>query len=495
MAALLGVVLWPLWWPSYLPFQDLPQHLAAIRVLHSYDDARLALEPYFTIDLLRTQYLTYYVAADLLAYPFGVATANRLLITAFVCGTPLAMHRLLAALGHEPRRAWLLLPLTYNAHLILGFFNFLAAIPLALYGLTLAVRQRRAPTRKRAWALAALTVITFYTHVVPFGLLGLGAAAVSVGDDIRHTLRRWLPLLPGGVAAIAWSLYSPAGRATRSAAGLAQADAADPLPKMTPWLQAWQQAPRWLTDVFHGHTDDRVLVTWMVLLLGVLGAGVGRRITREDASGAQLIHRIAWLSPFAAACYFLLPDSYDWIWPIAPRFPLLACIFALLLLPRLPRRGEAAVAAAAAALTLVHVAAANEAFEGFQDEVGRLDAAIEQIPPGERVAGLIWARGSREVKFSPFIHSVAYYQARKGGAVMFTFADFPQSPFQFRPDHRPPPVPPRWEWQPEHVDPARDLAWYRYVLVRGGPGRIAQQPDRYETIFRSRRWSVWKRRP
>ena len=37
----------------------------------------------------------------------------------------------------------------------------------------------------------------------------------------------------------------------------------------------------------------------------------------------------------------------------------------------------------------------------------------------------------------------ALYQAKKGGAVMFTFADFPQSPFRFREDNRPPRVPPR----------------------------------------------------
>jgi hypothetical protein len=76
---------------------------------------------------------------------------------------------------------------------------------------------------------------------------------------------------------------------------------------------------------------------------------------------------------------------------------------------------------------------------------------------------------------------------------MFTFADFPQSPFQFREENRPPRVVPRWEWMPERVEPARDLEFYEYVLARGGPGRVAALPGLYEPLFRGPRWSVWRR--
>jgi hypothetical protein len=46
---------------------------------------------------------------------------------------------------------------------------------------------------------------------------------------------------------------------------------------------------------------------------------------------------------------------------------------------------------------------------------------------------------------------------------------------------------------PERVDPATDLAWYDYVLVRGGPGRIASQREAFEPVYESVRWSVWRR--
>jgi hypothetical protein len=134
------------------------------------------------------------------------------------------------------------------------------------------------------------------------------------------------------------------------------------------------------------------------------------------------------------------------------------------------------------------VARAFARFDG--EEVGDFDAALATIPEAQRVAGLIYARGSQSVRFSPFIHYVAYYQARKGGAVMFTFADFPQSPFRFREQDRPPRVPPRWEWLPQRVRP-RELAWYDYVLVRGGT--VDPCAGACELRFRRGLWSVWRR--
>ena len=145
-------------------------------------------------------------------------------------------------------------------------------------------------------------------------------------------------------------------------------------------------------------------------------------------------------------------------------------------------------------LTLGSAQAVTEAFVAFEtEEVGALDEAIAVIPEGSRTVGLIFDRGSRHVAFSPFIHSVAWVQARRGGAVMFTFDDFPQSPVVFREDNRPPRVGPRWEWMPERVDVERDLAFYHYVLTRGGPGRIARTGP-FSEIFHEGPWRVFRRR-
>lgn len=484
----------PLWMVEVPPIQDLPQHLAAIRVMHDYGDPELGFARYFTVELARTQYLAYYAAANVASWVVGVELANRLLLTAAIVATPYALRALLRELGRDARHTLFVLPLTWNAHLILGFLNFVAAIPLALYGLALACRLRGEWSLRRAIGLALVLLVTFYTHVVPFAFLALGTGLLLVGDSLRSTARRATVLVPAAVAAVAWAFVSPAGQSTMDAA-LGGGDGAGRVePEHAPWMQSLQETPKWLTDVLTGTTDDRLLIAWGLLVLSAWALAAPRAPTAgAGGGGASMARRVGILAPLAALAYFVTPVSHDWIWPINARFPLLAAVFLPLVLPPLRRVGALMVFGGMAVVAFLSTLEVARAFEGYEREVGQLDTAIEAIPPGERVAGLVFDRGSRHVKFSPFLHSVAWYQARRGGAVMFTFADFPQSPIRFRDDRRPPPVGPRWEWMPGRVDPRRDLDWYDYVLVRGGPGRIARQRDVYEPIHRSHHWSVWRR--
>ena len=490
---------WPLFYVRYAPIQDLPQHLAAIRVLHDFDDPRFGFTRFFELHLGRTQYLAYYVAADVLAFVFPLELANKLLIAAALIATPYAARGLLSALGKDGRLALLLFPLAYNAHLILGFLNFIAAIPLSLLGVAWAVQQRRRFSRARAFGLAVLCVVCFYTHVVPFALMAVGVALVSLARDPRVSARGLLPLLPSAVAALVWMQASPAGQATWTAARGAERG---PRPEFIPAALAWREAPRWLTDVLSGDADLRLLYAWAALCVLACLLALGQRVlprtaAREDAAAPDalarnLSWRLALLPALCVALYFAMPTSYDWIWPIAQRFPLLAAVWLVIALPRF-RFGKNALCALTIVVSCASFHFVGKAFAAFErEEVADFDQALSVLPQGARVVGLIFDRGSRNVAFSPFIHYVAYYQARKGGAVMFTFADFPQSPFGFRPDDRPPRVPPRWEWMPERVRPRADLGFYDFALVRGGPGPIARRGSGFVPIYRGARWSVWK---
>ena len=59
-------------------------------------------------------------------------------VTLAILGTPYAIRYLLRSLGRRESPALFAIPLTWNAHLILGFLNFIAAIPLCFVGLGLA---------------------------------------------------------------------------------------------------------------------------------------------------------------------------------------------------------------------------------------------------------------------------------------------------------------------------------------------------------------------
>ncbi len=487
----------PLWLTKYLPIEDLPQHLAAVRVLHSYHDPHFGFEPYFELALFHTQYLAYYLAADGLSYLMDPELANRVLMTGCVISTPYALRSLLRALGREPRYALFALPLTYNAHLILGFFNFLWAIPLAFFGLSLCVAQRRNYTQARAVGLSALALVCFYCHIVPLSLFALGALLIAWQRDLRAMLRLLWPLLPVAIAALFWALWSPAGQATVTAA---HGSTHGRVPTYQPWRQSLAEIYSWLTDVLAGEDGRLALQAFALLLALALVVGPFRKRgaqaqdSADDSLSRSLTLRLCVLPLVSAFLYFVAPTGYDWIWPISPRFALLAVLFLVPVLPRPPLYAGHLLVALLALGTVLHTRSVAEAFRSFeQTEVADFDEALHAIPPKQRVAGLIFQRSSRHLRFSPFIHYVAYYQARKGGAVMFSFADFPQSPFRFREDNRPPRVPPRWEWLADQVRPRPELDWYDYVLTRGGPGIIGHPSQGFTPIYRGELWSVWKK--
>lgn len=484
----------PLWLAERPPIQDWPQHLAAVRVIHSYGDPRFGFERYFVLDLGRTQYLTVYVLADLLGHVTGVAIALKLVASAAIAGLPLSIAALARALGRAPSIALLALPLTYNAHLVLGFLNFVLGLPLMFLALAFAVKERAAPSRLRPWLASGLLVVCFYTHVVPFALAAAGTALMAVGTSLRSTLRRGIPLAVAALAAVPWLVFSPAGAALRGAAGLSSPSTrGSARPVYVEWRVAWDEIPRWLTDVWHGDWDRWLLAAWGALAVAWAVTGLWARLHGASAGVRGAV--VLWTLPIASAlAYFVAPAGYAWIWPINARFPLLALLSALPLIVSPARRVRQVLGALGVTVTVIGLWHVGAAALRFEREMGDLDAALERIPPASRVAGLIWDRGSRVVEFSPYLHAVAYYQAERGGAVMFTFADFPQSPFRFRDTERPPRVRPRWEWMPERVSPDRDLEWYDWVLTRGGPGALRKSQD-FELVFEKQRWRVWRRRP
>ncbi|HEX4353209.1 MAG TPA: hypothetical protein VHZ95_09850, partial [Polyangiales bacterium] len=359
--------------------------------------------------------------------------------------------------------------------------------PLALFGLGIMVRQRETPTRAGAIGLCLVALALFFSHVVPFALFALGCGLIALDRSIRVVLIRLAPLAPAGFATLLWLARSRAGQATVTAA---IGGTSGPRPLYEPAAFALRDLPNWLTDVFQGDDDRTILLYWSIALALTFSIGAVAFALRRRHRVTNLAVRLIPLAPLALLLYFISPSSYDWIWPIAQRFPLLALLFLIPVLPAPPLMAARGLATALLVLTFAQERVVAHAFDQFdRTEVADFDEALAAIPPAKRVVGLIYDRYSRAVKFAPFIHYVAYYQARKGGAVMFTFADFPQSPFRFRENDRPPRVPPRWEWTPQRVR-ANDLAWYEYVLVRAGAAPCGKD---CKPIYRGALWSVWKR--
>src|SRR5919205_1710424 len=148
-----------LWSGPYLPFTDLPQHAAAIATIRHWSDPAWKSQEYFTFDVGRSQYLLYYLAGALLAFPLGTAErANLVLLSLVALALPYALRSLLRAMRADERLALFAVPLFWSQSLLIGFFNYLAALPVMLWGLGLAVRDAEDP-RPRRTALIVVTAV------------------------------------------------------------------------------------------------------------------------------------------------------------------------------------------------------------------------------------------------------------------------------------------------------------------------------------------------
>lgn len=475
----------PAWIVRYPPIQDLPFHLAAIRVIHDFSNPAYGFDADFVLTLGRTQYVLYYLLGGALSYVLGVVKANIALMSVYLGGTPLAIRELLRALGKDERLALFSVPLLANVMFVFGLLPFLLGIPILFWALAVAVRHFERPTPKRGVLLAFLAAALFYSHVFPFALFGIGFALTFPWSRPRRWIASGLPVVPALAMVARWVLFTDAGQLTAGAIRPTEADRVAPLNTAIPG------AYQWLLDIFRDTSDE----LYFVLVVGAAVLVTG--LAQGDRDASKPVSRAYALLPIACIFfYFTLGESHGYIWLIAQRFPIL-CLLVSIPLLRMPAgaRGHFGTALAAG-LAIASTVNTCRHFIRFQlEEVGDFDEAIAAMEPKKRVAALIYDRGSKVTNWVPFLHFGSYYQVAKGGVVQFTYAGYLHWPFDFKPGHYPPPGKPareRWEWTPEQVSVQSELVpYYDYVLTRGHGFR--PPPGTFHVKWRGDRWMVWER--
>src|SRR6267143_1105180 len=249
-----------LWSATYLPFTDLPQHAAAIASLRHWTDPQWQAQQYFTLALGRSQYLLYYLAGALLAFPLGNAErANLVLLSATALAFPYALRSLLRALRGDERLALFAAPLFWSQSLLIGFFNYLAALPLLLWGLSIAVRDAEDPRPRRTALLAAVAVALFYLHLSAFLLFA--PAALLAWLVLGRKPRALLWAAPVAVLGLAFLATSPVVHP--ETVGWTQPTRI----LFEPLGQALHNLPSALLDIWPGPQDEAVLLGLLAALL------------------------------------------------------------------------------------------------------------------------------------------------------------------------------------------------------------------------------------
>jgi len=474
----------PAWIVEHPPLQDLPFHVATLRLIHDHGNPAYGFADVYRLNLLHTEYLLYYVIGDALSFVLGVKAASVAMMCLYLGATPLAMLALLRALGRDERLTLFVMPLVVNVMFCFGLLPFVFGFPMMLAGLAAAVRHFERPTRRSAITLGGLGVLTFYAHVLPFALFGVGCIALFPWKRPDRWLKSAAPLAVSLAFVAWWVLGSKAG-----------GGALEALKHQKPFATldgAIAQFPRWTTNVFSDQSDEFWMVALGLLALAALGLSMG------DRDAADPVARGWFLLPVACvAGYVTFGNMLGDVWMFGQRFAVPALLTSVPML-RMPRGGRGLVVTAAAlgvAMgSTLNVCRHFIAFE--REELGDFDGAMEAMAPRKHVAGLIFDKSSAVMSdlYAPYLHFVSYYQAEKGGVVQFAYTGFPHWPVQYEPGKFPPPgtVPRlRWEWTPEAVPVSELYPYYDYVLARGEGFR--PPPGTFHVAFRGRKWTVWAR--
>lgn len=514
LAVSLVACVWPLWASALLPFMDLPQHLAVVRILHSYADASFGVAHYHAVDFSGTQYLSYYLLTDWLTYLMPLEVANRVVLSLYAIGVPLAMVAYLRAHGRDQAIALLAAPLVYNTFLFMGFANYVTAIPLLIWGLAVLQRLLDDFSRARLVLLTAVSLLLFYSHAQTFVLYGLLAGISclfgSRGWHPRHWWRAAAHIAPALLLMAIWaskSLLLASAQDWKSGHG--GRNVADAHVNFEPILERFATLPAQFLDAYRDDADEIVLCVWLAIaaLALVSARGLPLRDAQRDNAGVVNGTELPrfWLRrrlpeilfAVSAAVYVLSPISYKWIWPISHRLVPVVALLGLGAIGyrRLPWRPLVLIVPATLLMlyaSQMHVRKARE----FTAEAGPIRQVVAQAERGKRLMALIFNSGSTVVNQAPYIHFGQYYVIDRGGMASFSFANFPQSPVVYPTEGGPPTLPARFEWTPERFSWAEYGNWYDYFLLRDENGRnvFGADRDQVELVARQGVWSLYKKR-
>ncbi len=473
----------PLWTFRHPPLQDLPLHLATLRVVHDLNNPQYGFSEIYTVSLGRTQYILFYVLGHLLAFVTGVRAAGLILVSAYMIGTVLGTYWLLRALKQDGRASLLVIPCLYNGLVVLGLIPFLIAVPLMLCTWAAACLQRERPTRLHAVALAAFSVALFYSHIIPFVIGMFGVALFAPRTSARAFARFFVPLVPAVVAAAVWLLFTDSGHEVWRVTSTTGRD-------VWPLGTAIREIYSVGFDVYRDNADEVHFAEAAVI------AAIVVAVFRLPA--AKSAPRFLFLIPlFCVLLYFRAEGHNGYAAHIRDRFPVLA-VFSAIPLLRMPRGWKGhAVTIAMVAVCLVTVESTFWHFEQFERvDVGDFEEALRHIPPKKNVVGLIFRPQSDYIQENPFLHYVSYYQMEKGGVVKHDFMDFPHWVVQVKPHHALLGLSPAragWEWRPDRVSATEELApAFDYVLTRGAG--FYPPDDLFEHVWEGSRWGLWKHR-
>ena len=525
---LLPFYLAPLLVTRLLPGLDLPFHLVMADMLSKAGDPGSPYAPYYQATPHLAPYAAYYFVLVGLSKLMSLATAHKVIIAAYVAGTPLAAGALLGAAGRSRVPALLAFPLTYNLTLHYGFVSFATSLPVLLLVLAELTRFLTDP-RPRVWrwlTVAGAAGLLFLCHLQNF-LYGVCAALAFLVFSAVPWRRRLLglaALVPSAAMLAFWQVSARfADDPSEERRSLAFAWSQVKFSRVAdlggaPWRKDIEMRIFDLPDIFlrgfNDHVDVRAARTLLVLILlyfclGVAGRFIGNGNGNGTAGRTPRMRVAGWVA-FAGAlfAYLALPHHLPVfeLTTFFPRFAALAVLLMLLVIPAgLRRLGGGLrwlVPVPAVLFCALYGRELTRHYRMYGEEVAGFAALLDRAPRGGKALGLIFDRASKVMRIeSALLGMASFYPAARpapGSMTMLSYCGMRHIPC--RPRQPPPrePLPGPGPWSPGRLDPDAALRFYDVFFVRAPPSAAALFGHRQSSVHLAARqgdWYLFLRKP
>jgi hypothetical protein len=524
------VYLLPIWAFRFLPFVDLPQHLGFATILRNYNNPATDYRQVFELKLWPAHNVLHLFICYLLSFVTSVETANRLFLSLYVIGFPLALHHLLKTLGGS---RWLNLAgflFVYNFNLFWGFPGAAFDIPLVILVLSLTLRYVASPfplhrvergqgvrsSRPGLLLLVGLlAVVTFLGHALLYlfmlALLNVVLLAYTAGQPTTAPAReKWRPF---------WFVNLSLAPASIFFAGPWQAsvfsqEGDNVLTLLFSVLTPASMASRFnefFSSVYQRGDEISLFMAKLLVVVAVTATIISlvrRRVgtsplgdtTRSGIPGGFFSGRdqtVNWLIVFSLGCYLFLPAETRTTSTLNGRFVVFVFLFLVARLALFTaewKLNSRRISVLLAATVLLNAVNLGYRFAAFNREVAPAAAMLRKLPKDKKVLGLMYESRTKPdlLGYDVLLHFANYYQVWNRGYSGFSLAAFHYFPIHYRGENRF--LQTGQEWAPwEFVFPD-GWQFYDYYLVHGrvihpGHDYISRGP----LVGQAGEWSLYQR--
>jgi len=447
-ALLLAVQPLPIWAFRYFPSQDGPAHIENAVILREYH--RPDREAFRTFYVLNTRpepnWFGHLALAGLMFF-VPPLIAEKLLLTGYALLLPLAARYAVRAV--QPSAGFLAVlafPFVWNSLLHRGFYNFCWSLPLFLFVVGWAAKNRAGFGPRQALVLALLALLTYFCHLVSVVMAGVALAVMGlwrVALEARRLRKQggatWKALWPALRAHALWPGLAFLPPALLTLLFLGRQGAA-PLPRHSVADLATGLGTLIVLPSFRP-AEALAAVALFWLFVGLAGALLTVKLARQrlDAGDGWLLAAVAFIG-----LYFAAPEGasggtfLNYRIMFYPFFTLLLWFAG----QPFPAWLRWAVPAAGAALTGLMLWSCASAYASFQAEMEEFLSGEEWIAENSTLLPLCFqkrltAGDGRELAAgpAPFLHPAGHIAARRGVVELDNYeAGTDYFPTKFRPE-------------------------------------------------------------